>query len=154
MLTPHKPPPVTHKLAERHEALWLKLSALHKQIAPLAARKPETPIAEQTRIVAEALLADAWVFGPGWDKLPMAAPDHGGLLTQLGQALAEMENYEARQTGWHDDKKCFMWSIPNAPVPVRRLRPMVHERDKVGDTAKIADLRHKLAIRIQQFQRR
>ena len=148
-----KHPPITHPLAERHEALWLKLSALHKQIAAVATRKPEIPISEQTRIVAEALLADGWVFGKGSDKLPVAAPDYGGLLTQLGQALAEMEDYELRHTAWHDDRKCFMWAVAGAPVPVRRLRQMVHDA-KVGNTAATRELRRKLAIRIEQFKRR
>ena len=154
MPKPPKLPPVTHALAERHEALWLKLCALHKQIAAVAARKPETPIAEQTRIVAEALLVEAWVFGQGMDGLIVAAPDHGGLLTQLGQALAEMEHYELRHTGRHNDKQCFMWTIGKAPVPVRRLRPTVHDERGVGDTAKAAELRRKLAIRIDQYKRR
>lgn len=78
MPQPKKLPRVTHALAARHEALWLRLTALHAQIATVAARRPQAPVSGQTISVAEVLLRDAQVFLAQGDSLPMAAPDHGG----------------------------------------------------------------------------
>lgn len=143
-----KLPPVTHALAERHEALWLRLTALHKQISGVAGRKPETPLEGQTRIVAEALLADAWVFSHRGDRLPIAAPDHGGVLAQLGQALAELENYELRHTAWNKAHGCFMWAIKKGPEPVRRLRPLFEPTELAAGSAEMQALQQQLERRI------
>ena len=40
----------TKAQAERHEALWLSLAALHKDTVALGAKKPNTPVSDALRI--------------------------------------------------------------------------------------------------------
>ena len=49
-------PTISIPLAERHEALWLRLSTLHKDICAIAAKKPEATVGETERATAEAVL--------------------------------------------------------------------------------------------------
>jgi hypothetical protein len=139
---------LTLALAERHEALWLRLTALHGQLATLASRRPGEPLPEATRIVAEALLADAAVFWDGGDILPALAPVAGGALTQLGQALAGLESYELAHSGWDERQKCFAWLIRAELVPIRRLRPQVLPVDKAGETREMLELQKQIERRI------
>ncbi|GGF36070.1 hypothetical protein GCM10011321_28880 [Youhaiella tibetensis] len=120
-------PRVTYALAERHEALWLRLKTLLDQVAATAHRHPAKPASEITRAQAEAILAEARVFLPRAtrEKLPEAAPDWGGLLTQLGQALAHLEAYEAQNTGWDPAIGARMWRAVRETFPVRRLAPRI-----------------------------
>lgn len=156
------PPRVTHALAARHEALWLRLTALHAQIAAVAARRPQAPVSAQTISVAEALLRDAQVFLGLGDVLPMAAPDHGGLLTQLGQALAGLDAWEAANAEWRGAVNAFVWKVAgDTPLPVQRLRPKLSaataphaDPDYAAYKAKMLDPRGKLAKRIEQFRNR
>lgn len=152
-------PTATRMLAARHEALWLKLTALHTQIATVATKRPQTPVSAHTITVAEDLLREALPFLVKGDHLPMAAPDHGGLLTQLGQALAEMDHWEASHSRWDDLQKAYLWQVRGPlPLPVRRLRPkLVGSANVETDPAratKMLDLRVKLAKRIEQFNNR
>lgn len=152
-------PTATRMLAARHEALWLKLTALQAQIATVANRRPQTPVSAHTISVAEALLREALPFIPKGDPLPMAAPDHGGLLTQLGQALAAMDYWEASRSRWDDQAKAYLWQVKgDASLPVRRLRPkLVQPAGAEADparAAKMLDLRAKLAKRMEQFNNR
>ncbi|MCR6656549.1 hypothetical protein [Devosia ginsengisoli] len=155
-------PRVTHALAARHEALWLRLSALQAQITAVATRRPEAPVSRHTSGVAEALLRDARPFLAHDDPLPMAAPDHGGLATQLGQALAELDGWEAANSVWRSDLKAYVWLVKDkVPLPVRRLRPRLetpqasHADPKYAAyQAKMLDLRQKLAKRIEQYRNR
>ncbi|MET3927161.1 hypothetical protein [Devosia sp. 2618] len=152
-------PVVTHTLAAQHEALWLKLTALHTQIAPIATRKPQTPVCAHTITVAEALLRDALPFVEDNDRLPMAAPDHGGLVTQLGQTLAEMDSWEAANSRWDGPRNAYLWQVRGGDVlPVLRLRPkLMVPAGSAADPAQVAkmlDLRAKLAKRIDQFKNR
>lgn len=146
---------VTHALAERHEALWLSLAALQKDVAALAAKKPHSLVSEPVRIVAEGLLSDCAPFvRHKKEKLPMAAPDLAGLAVQLGQALAGLDAFESRHTRWDARWNCRVWSVAGDPLPVRRLRPAVAPppppatfkgesmRDKL---AKLIDRRHQQA---------
>lgn len=156
------PPRVTHALAARHEALFLRLTALHAQIAAVAARRPQAPVSAQTTSVAEALLRDAQVFLGQSAALPMAAPDHGGLLTQLGQALAGLEAWEAANAEWRGALNAFVWKVAgDPPLPVQRLRPKLSaataphaDPQYAAYKAKMADLRDRLAQRIDQFRNR
>lgn len=116
------PATLSQALAERHEALWLKLSALHKDVSALAARRPSAPVSEPIRITAEALLSDCAPFGGG-NRLPVAAPELGGLLVQLGQALAWLEHFETRFTLWDPAQKCRCWRLERSRLPVMRLHP-------------------------------
>lgn len=118
------PPVVTHALAERHEALWLRLTALHKDLGGLAAKKPAAPVGEALRITAESLLSDCRPFAAGrGQRLPVAAPDNAGLLVQLGQALALLDGFEARHSFWSAGKSCRCWRVNQGDLPVLRLRP-------------------------------
>ena len=159
-LSRRKPPPrVTHALAARHEALWLKLNALQVQVASAAGKRPQARVAAHTAMVAEALLRDCRPFLEAGDRLPMAAPDCGGLATQLGQALADMQLWEAANTAWRADLNAFVWTVPgDTPLPVQRLRPKLKTPvAPVADPKRAAymlDLRAKLAKRIDQFNRR
>jgi len=143
-------PRVTYVLAERHEALWLRLKALVDQVAATAHRHPAKPASEATRAVAEAILAESRVFLPraAREKLPVAAPDWGGLLTQLGQALALLEAYEAQNTGYDRASGARMWRGTESEFPVRRLAPnIVIKHPKIGMSREI-DYEKELGKRI------
>ncbi|MGV8831555.1 MAG: hypothetical protein ACOH2N_06225 [Devosia sp.] len=66
--------PVTAALAERHEALWLSLCALHKDITALGVKKPNAPTTQAVRIAAEALLSDCAPFIPAFAPRAIMAP--------------------------------------------------------------------------------
>ena len=152
-------PAVTHALAARHEALWLKLTALHGQIAPIAARRLLGLVSASSIMIAESLLREAMPFLDTADRLPVAAVDHGGLVTQLGQALAQLEHWGSLNTVWRPELNAYVWLVAGPePLPVRRLRPKlvtpVAARPDPKREAYVADLRAKLAKRIEQFNNR
>jgi len=156
---PRKFPTVTHALAARHEALWLRLTALHGQIAPIAARRPLSLVSAYSITIAEGLLREAMPFLGTGERLPVAAADHGGLVTQLGQALAQLEHWESCNASWRHDLNAYVWLVAgDAILPVRRLRPKlvtpVAERLDPKREAYVADLRAKVAKRIEQFRNR
>ncbi|SEP60078.1 hypothetical protein SAMN05428969_0065 [Devosia sp. YR412] len=134
-------PTTSHSLAERHEALWLRLSALHKDLAALAGRRSGQTVGAAIRISAEALLADCAPFADG-QKLPVAAEDAADLLVQLGQALARLDAYEAQHSFWDNGKKCRSWRVRYGELPVQRLRPELPPPPKTYDGE---DMRSKLA---------
>jgi hypothetical protein len=154
------PPRVTHALATRHELLWLQLSALHAQVTAVAIRRPAAPVSVHTGNVAEALLREAIPFLAQGQHLPMAAPDHGGLATQLSQALAGLDAWEAANMVWRSDLGAYVWRVKDkVPLPVGRLRPRLQtqdapeaEPDYAAYKANVADLRNKLAKRIEQYR--
>jgi hypothetical protein len=114
----------TRQQAERHEALWLSLSALHKDTIALGARKPTAPVSEALRISAEGLLSDCAAFTRRrGERLPVAAPDLAGLAAQLGQALAALEGWEARHTTWDTRFNCRIWTLHTGYLPIMRLHP-------------------------------
>jgi len=117
-------PRVTPGLAARHEALWLRLSALSAQITPLANRRPQSPVSAETARLAQALLREARPFLETPLCLPVDALDHGGLLSCLGQALAQLESWELANISWQAELNAFVWTIDGeTPFPLRRLRP-------------------------------
>ena len=142
----------TIAVAERHEALWLNLSALHKDIVALGAKRPNAPVSEAVRIAAEGLLSDGAPFiRQRRERLPVAAPDLAGLAVQLGQALAALEDWESRHTGWDERFNCRIWTLHSGYRPIMRLKPpaaaltfhrTAHE-----------DVRGKLVVRMQQRER-
>jgi hypothetical protein len=143
---------ITHALAEKHEALWLRLVALHKDIMALGAKKPGAPVSEPVRIQAEGLLSDCCDFnGQKRARLAVAAADLGGLAVQLGQALAIIEAWESRHTRWDERFDCRMWRVPNGNLPVKRLKPP--SLAMAPPRRDMADLRAKLALRIDQRSR-
>lgn len=123
---PRPAPSTSQDLAERHEALWLRLTALHHDTAAIAAKKPDAPVSDTLRIAAESLLADAVPFLPYPKmRLPVAAPELMGLSVQLGQALAWLDAWEARHAFWNAAMNCRCWRIGTGSLPVMRLRPQV-----------------------------
>lgn len=143
-----RPGHTTTALAERHEALWLSLTALHKDIAALAAKKPGAPVSEPVRITTEGLLSDCVPFlRKRGNRLPVAAADLLGLSVQLGQALAAIERYELAHSGWDAEQHCFAWRVDGGSVPVRRLRPQVAGAAP-GASREMEQLQEKLARRI------
>ena len=78
---------ITHAQAEKHEALWLQLAALHKDLMALGARTPGAPVSEPVRIQAESLLSDCCDFnGRKQARLAVAASQHGRSARQAGIA--------------------------------------------------------------------
>ncbi len=116
-------PRTTHSLAERHEALWLRLTTLHKDISTLAAKKPYAAVGDSERAVAEALIAEARPFLiESKNRLPVAAPLLAGLGVQLGQVLAQMENFENRHAFWDAAQGVRCWRLTDDSLPIGRLR--------------------------------
>lgn len=114
----------TKAQAERHEALWLSLAALHKDTIALGAKKPAAPVSEALRIAAEGLLSDCAPFTRRrGERLPVAAPDLAGLAAQLGQALAALESWESRHTTWDTRFNCRIWHLHSGYLPLMRLKP-------------------------------
>jgi len=142
------PPIVSHAMAERHEALWIRLTALHKDLGALAAKKPADPVGDPLRITAESLLSDCVPFVPGRSlRLPVAAPDHAGLLVQLGQALALLDAFEVQHSFWSADKACRCWRVSFGALPVARLRPNLPPPVTIDEGR---DLRDELARQMDQ----
>lgn len=116
-------PRTTHILAERHEALWLRLTTLHRDVSALAAKKPEALVGDSVRIVAEGLIAECWPFLiQQKTALPVAAPLLAGLAVQLGQALAQLEVFENRHAFWDGAQGLRCWRVCGEPLPIGRLR--------------------------------
>ena len=119
--------PLTRERAALHEALYLQLERLTAQIAAIAQRRPEAPVPEATRAVAADLLYEALEFVEAPDRrrvrgMPEPAGDVGGLATQLGRALSRLDAWEAANSAWNADLKCFVWLLRD-PLPVAQLRP-------------------------------
>jgi hypothetical protein len=147
------PHPTTRTLAERHEALWLELTALRAQVAAIAARRPSANVAETVRIAAESRLAEAAPFArQRGEKLPVAAPDYAGLAVQLGQALARLEAYELMHSAWDQRLGCRIWIFAAGHAPVRRLRPVLAEFHS-GPDPEAEELKLKLERRIRAITR-
>lgn len=115
--------PPTLSLATRHEALVLRLTALHKDVSALATRRGRQDLSETVRVLAEGLMAECAPFRASRDRLPVAAPDLGGLCVQLGQVLAQLEHYERCHTFWSVGENCWCWRLAGGTAPVRRLKP-------------------------------
>lgn len=113
----------SHGMAARHEALFLRLTALHKDVTALATRRGRGELPETVRIVAESLIAECAPYRDTRDRLPVAAPDLAGLCVQLGQVLAQLADYEHRHTLWDAAEACWVWQLADTTVPVRRLKP-------------------------------
>ena len=147
-----RPGHTSHAQAERHEALWLSLTALHKDIVALGAKKPGAPVSEPVRIVAEGLLCDCVPFTrKRSERLPVAAADLAGLAVQLGQALAGLDAWESLHTSWDERFKCRIWTLNSGYLPIMRLKPpaaaLKFERPDY------ADMRRKLDRHLEGRQR-
>lgn len=120
------PQKITHTLAERHEALWLRLHTLHKDICAIAAKKPEALVGNAERATAEGLISDCRPFlKKPVERLPVAAQNFAGLAVQLGQVLARLDDFENRHAYWDGKRVCRVWRVAGEPLPVGRLRQEV-----------------------------
>ena len=156
---------LTRDRAAAHETLFTKLEALTRQAEAVALRRPDAAVPAETRAAAEALLYDAGkMLGehvhnahPGRRKrphrgLPAAAETFAGLATQLGQALAGLDAFEAAHIVWNVDLKCFAWQLgPDEVMPVRRLRPELLRAPEKDRHSKSADhIRQKIVARFRE----
>jgi hypothetical protein len=153
---PENPPPreghTTRPQAERHEALWLSLAALHKDTVALGAKKPNADVSDALRISAEGLLSDCAAFTrQRKERLPVAAPDLMGLAAQLGQALAALEAWESRHTSWDAQFNCRIWVLHSGYLPIMRLKPPAAALK--AERTNYAELREKLVRRMEQRER-
>jgi hypothetical protein len=113
---------LTRQKAEAHEALYPGLERLTRQLEAMAARNPSASVPPAARAIAADLLFDAQRFSAGVRRgLPEVADDLGGLVTQLGRALAQLDAFEAAHSAWNPDLKGFVWLLRD-PLPVKRLR--------------------------------
>jgi hypothetical protein len=142
----------TKPQAERHEALWLSLAALHKDTVALGAKRPNADVSDALRINTEGLLSDCAPFiRQRRERLPVAAPDLMGLAAQLGQALAALESWESRHTNWDERFNCRVWRLDRGYLPIMRLKPPAAALK--AERTDMADLRDKLARRLEQRER-
>ena len=74
----NNPPRRTSRaLAERHEAVWLEMTTLARQVAAIAGRRPDAMVPGTVRVVAGALIAEAACFArPRGEDLPVVAGDY------------------------------------------------------------------------------
>lgn len=73
-------------------------------------------------------------------------PDHAGLAALLGQALVELEGFEAAWSGHSDNLGYAVWDVPGPAPPVKRLLPKNAKAKKLepqGEMTK-AQMREKL----------
>lgn len=117
------PKPITRQTAERHEALYPRLATLLRQAEAGANKRADAPVGDAMRRLAEAVLFEAGRFASGPRAIPPAAPDLVGLATQLGQALARLDAFEATHSAWHPALAAFVWSVQGTAMPIARLRP-------------------------------
>jgi hypothetical protein len=144
---PNSVPFITYVLAERHEALWLSLSHLHKDLINLGAKRPTAATSEAVRITVEGLLADCAPFiRKRRDRLPVAAPDLAGIGVQLGQALSALEAFESQHTQWDERYACRTWRVERGVLPVKRHKPP--SMAMVVPPKDISDMRNRLARRM------
>lgn len=114
-------PVLTRLKVDAHEALYPALERLTRQLEAMAVRRPAAAVPPATTTIAADLLFAAQRFSHGSRGLPAVAADLGGLATQLGRALAQLEAFEAAHSAWRPELKAFAWALLD-PVPVRRLR--------------------------------
>jgi len=149
---PRPLPRITPSLAERHEALWLRLTTLHKDITAIAAKKPDAPVGDTERSIAEGLISECRPFlGSRNEKFPVAAQNFSGLAVQLGQVLAQLDDFENRHAAWDARNNCRCWRVEGEPLPIARLRPSIAIVPLT--TANGEDLRAKLARRRHNHER-
>jgi hypothetical protein len=113
--------------AAAHEALYLRLERLTRQVETIAARKPEATVPAETRVLAETLLREAQRFLSKASierRSIIISHDLAGLATELGQALARLDLFETRHSAWSGEHNCFVWRLRHEEIaPVARLRP-------------------------------
>lgn len=151
-------------MADRHETVFLRLAAIAQRVDAMAVKHPAGAVPEVVRVLAETALFESHGFVQHRRKggLVGAAPHLGALSVQLGAALAIMVGFEGRHTSWDPAQQRLFWLVEGATLPVRRLLPGPSGGAKAGNAKPgatlsrpdMADLRHKLAQRLDQLKRR
>ncbi len=148
---------ITAARAARQEALWPRLAALEKQVAPVAAKKPELAVPEPVARPARALIAEAQALLGRRQLLPAPGRkglDYATLAVLLGQARTALEAFEAAHASWHADWKCLAWRIEGGePLPVRRLLPDGVPHPDPAEEREMSDIKRKLLERITNSRR-
>jgi len=153
-------PTVTVREAEAHEALVLSLEALLSELRPLAARHPLAEVPPPLIALSEDLLYEARPFTPRArrEALPAAAPQFGGLVVQLGQALAALDGFEVRRSFWSPERAAFVWRLGRDETrPIARLRPRLAkaaDADRAATDKMRAKLRRHIEARIEEAYER
>ena len=141
--------PLTAARAARHEALYLRIAALAKQVEAVARTKPGQEVAGPVRSLAEDLLFEAREFRQRGERrgLVAAAPDHAGLAAQLAQALGRLDGFAAPHTGMNASNILCWQFADGTQLPVQRLQPALqpHAADRGDD---MDDIRDKLTRRL------
>lgn len=136
-------PVVTPDRARQHEAIVIRLEALLTELRPLVLRHPAAPVPGELAVVAEGLLFDTHRFLPRRSNqrqaFPAAAPDLAGLVVQLGQAQASLDQFEVRHSFWSETQRAYVWRLgPDRDLPVARLKPKLSatalEEQRQGDS--------------------
>lgn len=143
-----KSPFLNARQAQAHEALLVRICALHDQLKPLAAKHPEGSVSPfVTRLAAEMLGAVAWFAG---EKRAGGVPaaDLAGLAVQLSEARAKLEHFEAQHSAWHKDQNAHVWLLRNGTVPIKRLRPHTTKPPRPQDDPEARQRRKELERRI------
>lgn len=164
------PKPIPAKLSRRQvlrqEAVFAKLVSLSGQVKAAARQRQGKNVPDDLRRAAEAVLFEVEFFRPQKRKpFPRAAADRSGLAAQLAEALAALIAFEARHTGWDARFDEPVWLVEGAAMRVRRLLPRPGSRAaakaeararaaKAERAARMAELRHKLVRRMEQFKDR
>lgn len=125
------PTPLTRERVAAHENLHARLSVLLKQLERVAARRPFEPVPAETLALASGLCREAIkLLGRAGRAIPVpqagkagASPDHAGLAALLGQALVELEGFEAAWSGHSATLGYAIWDVPGPALPVKRLLP-------------------------------
>jgi len=145
---------LTENLARTHEALYPRLETLARQVEAIAARKPEAEVPPETRTAAEALLFESQKFGTRSRRsrrgLEPAPDTYAPLATALGQALAGLDAFETRHSGWSEKHQCFVWLLPRGVLkPVARLKPHANVAAGPESDKRAAFMRAEIIRRIQ-----
>lgn len=141
---------LTRRKADLHEGLTLRLVPLLRQVESIALRNPRSEVPNEIRALAEAALFDARMFRSHArrEKMPAAAPHYGALAAQLAAILAELVDFENRQTQWDSQLGAFVWPITGGSLSVRRLRPQVDHKPEAAEDAEQQQLSALLERRI------
>lgn len=123
---------------------------LLRQVESVALRNPRAGVPNEISRLAEAALFDARAFrSPARrEKMPAAAPHYGGLAAQLAAVLAELVDFENRQTQWDSQLGAFVWPLAGGSLAVRRLRPQVDRKAEQAEDAEQQQLTAQLERRI------
>lgn len=143
---------LTQRKAKAHEALFGRLCALMDQCKPMATKRPGAPVSASVAALAASVLNEMAWFDRSATQSP--AQDWGGLLLQLGQARARLEDFEAQNSAWHKDQNARVWLLKHSTAPIRRLRPLTTLPPQPKKDPKVSALRKLLEKRIDAITKR